>query len=165
MPAQPGPRRPSAGHRKPRGRQRARPGSARAGRAGSEPQAPRPIPRASRPKPRAPGPLRSSPGVSPDPPHPVFSPSKCSGTRSRRRARRVFVLELPASRTARQLYLPGSGEWAVELANKKPKWPREVKPGDPQLGQILTKPLQTAPNNHFKDAKPKLQLTLVNCAQ
>lgn len=55
VPAQPGPRRPSAGHRKPRGRQRARPGSARRGGRGLRShRAPRPIP-ASRPKPRPPG--------------------------------------------------------------------------------------------------------------
>lgn len=140
MPAQPGPRRPSAGHRKPRGRQRARPGSARRGGRGLRShRAPRPIP--ARPGGnRGPRATSVQPRGQPDPPHPVFSPSKCSGTRSRRRARREFVLELPASRTARQLYLPGSGEWGVELANKKPKWPREVRPGDPPtLGQTLTK--------------------------
>ena len=92
----------------------------------------RPAPSPERPG-QARGPQDTSvqPRGHPDSPHPAFSPSKCSGTRSRRRVRREFVLELPASRTARRLDLPGGGRLGVELANKKPQWPREVSPRDP----------------------------------
>lgn len=91
----------------------------------------RPAPSPERPG-QARGPQDTSvqPRGHPDSPHPEFNPSKCSGTRSRRRVRREFVLELPASRTARRLYLPGGGRLGVELANKKPQWPREVSPRD-----------------------------------
>ena len=86
---------------------------------------------------------------------------------SRRRARREFVLELPASRTARQLYLLAGRVWGgVELANKKPQWPREVSPGDPPLSARHS--LNSFANNSKQSVQgrfSKPQLTLVNCAQ